>query len=376
MKDIETYLKDNNFWNEDNLKAHAEQHNVQVISSKDYPFLVMLHYKNACIFENDWNPFARMCRGIILDMHSKRVLAYPYEKFFNLSQMPETSYDVLKDKKEFEVSEKLDGSMILVFQDPSTGEFVATTKGSFDSPHGKVATTLLQNLPNYQQVIEYAKKGTLMFELISSEFRIVIDYKKKEYPEGLYLIGGRKNCTGELLTYAEVAEIAKELGLPCPKTYQFESLDQLIEKTKDLPMSEEGFVLRYPDGLMVKVKGAAYLKAHRFISQLSDKNILEAMKEGVEEQMLEVAPDEFQREILEKVAYFKSRKVDILNQCYQYFHDAPKEDRKTFALWVNQNAKSYLKGCLFQLFDCKRLSDKALYDIISKVEKPSVETRI
>jgi len=374
MLDPQQYLTENNLWDLDTLKQHAEQNSVQVIESRDYPFLVMLHYKNDCVWDNNWSTFARMCRGLILDMHDQKILAYPFDKFFNMDQVPETSYDILKDKKEFEVSEKLDGSMILVFQDPSTGEYVATTKGSFESDHGKFATSILpESIKDPKWVEEY----TLMFELISREFRIVIDYKAKGYPEGLYLIGARERHTNRLLTYAEVAELAPQLGLQCMKTYQFESLDQLIEKTKDLPMSEEGFVLRYPDGLMIKVKGAAYLKAHRFISCLSDKNILEAVKEGVEEPFIEICPDEFQAEVIAKIAYFKERKLDLLNQCYKYFAEAPKTNgRKEFAIWVNQNVKSSLKGCLFQLFDCKTLKDRDLYDIVSKIEKPSVETRI
>ena len=370
----QNYLAEHNLWDIDNLKAHAEQNNVQVIESKDYPFLVMLHYKNDCVWDNNWSPFARMCRGLILDMHDQRVLAYPYDKFFNMSQVPETSYDVLKDKKEFEISEKLDGSMILVFQDPSTGEYVATTKGSFGSEHGKFATSIL---PNSIKQTKWVEEYTLMFELISREFRIVIDYKAKGYAEGLYLIGARERKTNRLLTYSEVAELAASLSIPAPKSYSFDSLDQLVEKTKDLPMSEEGFVLRYPDGLMVKVKGAAYLKAHKFISCLSDKNILEAVSEGVEGPFIEICPDEFQADVIEKIAYFKSRKVDLLNQCYKYFAEAPKEEgRKVFALWVQANVTQSLKGCLFQLMDCKMLKDKDLYDIISKTEKPSVKTRI
>ncbi len=230
-----------------------------------------------------------MCRGLIVDMKNQVILSYPFNKFFNLGQSPETNYEVLKDKKDFEVSEKLDGSMLILFKNSSDNQYYFTTKGSFDSDHGKFATSIM---PEILKQDRWVNDYTLMFELISSEFRIVIDYKAKGYKQGIYLIGARDKRSNRLLTYAEVAAIAAELGFPCMKTYQFESLDQLVEKTKDLPMSEEGFVLRYPDGLMVKVKGAAYLRAHRFISCLSDKNILEAVKEGLEGPFVEICIQE------------------------------------------------------------------------------------
>jgi len=180
-----------------------------------------------------------------------------------------------------------------------------------------------------------------------------------------------------LLPYAQVAELAAQLGLPCPKTYKFDSLDDILAKTKEMPVLEEGFVLRYPeDGLMVKVKGATYLKAHRFISKLSDKNILEAVAEGVADQLIELAPEEYRQDVIAKVAYFKRRRLDLTNQAYQYFADAPKETRKEFALWVMANVESNLRGCLFILMDGKELKNSDMYGIIRKTEEISVETRI
>jgi len=378
MQDPQSYFQKHSLFMCDGLylSQHAEHNGVRVITSERFPDLIMLHYREDCVFDNTWPTFAKMCRGLIVDMKNQDVVAWPLEKFFNLDQQPETSYEILKYRKDFEISEKLDGSMLISFINPADGQLYLTTKGSFEAEHSKVGTELARNHPYFHRIFEYAESGTLMFELIDSRFRIVIDYKKKGYELGLYLIGYRTR-EGRLCTYSEVHELAKELGVGCPNTYQFDSLDVLLAKTKDLPLTEEGFVIRYSDGLLVKVKGAAYLRAHRFISHLSDKNILLAVSEGVEDPFIEICPDEFRDEVSEKIAYFKHRKLDLLNQCYKYFAEAPKENgRKIFALWVNANVKSSLRGCMFQLMDCKPLKDKDLYDIISKTEKPSVETRI
>jgi RNA ligase len=378
MQDPRSYFAAHHLFDWDTLKQHCEHHGVWISTSNKYQDLALLKYKDDVQWGDiPWTTFNRFSRGLVVDMKNRAILAHGFDKFFNMGQMPETQYEVLKDQKEFEISEKLDGSCLVSFINPHDKGIYLTTTGSFDSEHGQIGTGLFRNLTNYQMACDYAEAGTLVFELIDPRFRIVIDYSKKNYPEGLYLIGYRTR-EGKLLTYEQVAILATQLDIPCMKTYKFDSLNALMENVKGLTVLDEGFVLRYPDGLMVKIKGMAYLKAHRFISQLSDKHILEAVAEGneVADNLAALAPEEYRQDVVEKIAYFKSRKLDLLNQCYRYFAEAPKDDRKTFALWVNQNVKPSLKGCLFQLMDCKPLSDQLLYGIILKHESISTETRI
>jgi hypothetical protein len=376
VQDPRSYFVDNQLFDWNNLRAHAEHHGVHVNTSERFPNLALLKYKDEVQWgDKPWTEFARMSRGLVVDMKNQKILAYGYSKFFNMNQEPETNYEGLYWQKDFEVSEKLDGSCLVSFLNPNDNQFYLTTTGSFDSEHGQVGTELFRKLVGCAKIAAYAAMGTFIFELIDARFRIVIDYRKKNYPEGLYLIGYRDQF-GRLWSYAEVAELATSLGFPSPKTYQFNSLDALLKNVENLTVLEEGFVLRYPGELLVKIKGPAYLKAHRVISQLSDRNILEAVAEGIADPLIEIAPEEYRQDVIDKIAYFKRRKLDLINQVYNYFNDAPKNDRKTFALWVNANVKSGLKGCMFILFDGKELRDKDIYGIIEKTEKPSVETRI
>jgi RNA ligase len=369
--DLLHYFISNNLFEETILKDWCERHFVNYVTSLQFPGLVLLKYSDKCVWDNQWSNFSMSSRGTIVDLINKKLLAI--SKFFNMNQEPETAYDNLKGRKDFEVSEKLDGSCLVSFLNPNDNQFYLTTLGSFESEHGKVGTELFKKLP--MLAYEYADHGTLIFELIDPRFRIVVDYSKKNYPSGLYLIGYRTR-EGRLCTYAEVGEIAKELGVLAPKTYKM-TLDTILSEIESLSVQDEGFVLRYPeDELMVKIKGLKYLRAHRFISKLSDKNILEAVAEGVADPLVEIAPEEYREDVINKIAYFKSRKLDLVNQAYQYFADAPKGDRKTFALWVLATVKPELKGLLFNLYDGKQLQDKYVYDIISKIEKPSVETVI
>jgi hypothetical protein len=308
-------------------------------------------------------------------MKNQKVLAFPFEKFFSLDQMPETSYEILKALGPFEVSEKLDGSMGILYRVPSTGEYRITTKGSLESEHGEYATSIL---PKHLKKSEWVEDFTLMFEIINKRFQIVVDYSKKPgYEEGLYLIGARKRKSGQLCTYSEIQLLAKALYLPTFKTYEFNGLDQLIALAKDLPVLEEGFVLRFKDDLMVKVKGSAYLAAHRFISHLSDRNILAAVAGGTASTLAQLAPEEYREDILGKIDHFQKRVAEIEKECYTYFAEAyPKDNRREFAFWVKANVPSHLKGFIFQLLDGKQVDRKQMFKVLEEIDNIDGRTRI
>lgn len=371
------YFKEHDLWDFERLTQYAEHHGVYVNKSERFPGLYLLKYKDEVQYgDKPWTAFARFSRGLVVDMKNQAILAWPYLKFFNLGQMPETNYEILKDKKEFEISEKLDGSALVSFMNPNDNQFYLTTLGSFDSPHGKIGTELFRNLLGCPKIAAYAALGTFIFELIDPRFRIVIDYRKKGYESGLYLIGYRTR-EGRLLTYAEVADLAASVSIPCPKTYKYPSLCHLTHKMKDLPMDQEGFVIRYSDGLMVKIKGEEYLRAHRFVSQLSDKNILLALIDGIDKQMVEVCPDEFRPEIEAKITHFQKQVANMANECYNYYSEAPKEgSRKEFALWILKNTPSHLKGFLFQLLDGKQIDRKQMFKVVGELEHVSGETKL
>jgi len=371
------YIKMHELWDIERLKQHAQHNNVYVIQSPKFPDVVMLHYMDAVQYDNLWTTFNRMCRGLILDMKNQRVLAWPFNKFFNLDQMPETKYDKLETLGHFDTSEKLDGSMIIMFRDPNTDKLTFTTKGSLDSEHGQYVNALEFPTGFWLIASKYMESGTLIFELISKRFQIVVDYNKKGYEEGLYLIGYRDHISGRLAGFNEVGKIANDLGVNTFQRYQFDSLDRLLEVTDALPVLEEGFVLRFEDDLMVKVKGKAYLAAHRFISHLSDRNILEAVAEGTATNLATLAPEEYRQDVLDKIDHFNKRVTELENTCYTLYSDAPKTGlRKDFALWVNANVPSHFKGFMFQLLDQKPVNRKHMCKVLEEIDNIDGRTRI
>src|ERR1700733_5119468 len=101
------------------------------VASKDCPAGRRLYiYTHRCVYENGWDDFSLLARGLILHPATKRVIATPFPKFFNAGERNGSTPAL-----PFEVFEKVDGSLgILHYFD---GSWRASTKGAFDSPQAR-----------------------------------------------------------------------------------------------------------------------------------------------------------------------------------------------------------------------------------------------
>jgi hypothetical protein len=193
------------------------------------------------------------------------------------------------------------------------------------------------------------------------------------------LIGVRNRQTDEILSFNEVKAFAKKLKVPTFKTYIFKSIDDIIEKTKTLPVSEEGYVISFCNRyLLVKIKGLEYLRVHKFLSKLSDKSILEALRDKIDDKLLEIAPEEYREDIQKKIEEYKRIKESIVLSCQQLFQWAPKESRKEFALWVQnrENVPSNFTHFLFTLWDKKPLDLNKIYRVVEDLTQLTTNSTI
>lgn len=232
--------------------------------------LILCKY-SPVVHETGWNRFALVCRGKVINKAERKIVLYPFDKFFNLNEVEETAEakvrESLSTAKSVYVSEKMDGTMIAVAM--HNGELLVTTPGSFDNEYTRTARWLLR--VDHPSLLSNFPDKTLIFELICPLSKQCVEYGDEEK---LVLIGARDINTNLLVPRKELEEIAAEYGLEL--TPQSEaSLDELICLTGKKWENKEGWVIRITQKdnteLMFKLKYEEYFKIHALQSGINPK---------------------------------------------------------------------------------------------------------
>lgn len=181
------------------------------------------------------------------------------KKFFNLNQVVDTQYDVLKDKKIDFVTNKEDGSLIGFMELPN-GDIFAKTQRGFTNEQSEAAMLLYDTQPGVRNFVDHALHAgfTPLFEYVSYDNRIVLKYINKE----LRLIGMRDNDNGQFFSAVYMYKLKESFNLDVAiKEIKFESLDEIIELMKTAT-NIEGVVVHFIDNQMIKIKSKWYCDLH------------------------------------------------------------------------------------------------------------------
>lgn len=301
--------------------------------------LMLFNYKKAAQYAGRWNFFERISRGLIIDTSSGEVVARPFDKFFNYGE--DTPYP---NTHIVEATEKIDGSLGILYR--QNGEYRIATRGSFVSDQALWATNKLHDY----DLTDLDSDLTLLFEIVYPANRVVVDYGNLE---ALILIGARDRRNGRELYYQELKVLADKYGFLQPQVYQFDSIEAVLESAVALSANQEGWVLRYSDHRRFKVKGDAYKVAHKLLTGISFKWVLESVVAGAYEQAIEGVPDEFLTTVKGYKAEIDETVTRICQQVYDAWTEAPMTDvRKEYAQWVMKEHRD-LSAYLFAQYDNK-----------------------
>lgn len=217
-------------------------------------------YTTRCVYEGGWDNFSLLARGLVLHEGTQQVVATPFPKFFNLGERGQVIPEL-----PFEVFEKLDGSLVIIHF--YSGRWRAATKGAFDSPQALWAGARLA-----QQDLSALQPGTTyLAEAVYPENRIVI-----AYAEPALVLLAAYDETGLELETAALQAVAAALAWRLAERYHYDSFAALVAEAHQLPASREGFVIRFANGLRLKVKGAEYRRIHALISHCTPLALWEA----------------------------------------------------------------------------------------------------
>lgn len=304
--------------------------------------LLLFNYTGECQNKRLWDNLTTLCRGLILHPETGEVVARPFLKFTNWHEYQEPI-----PEEPFSVTEKVDGSLGILYR--HQGEYFLATRGSFTSPEAKRGTEMLRPLLAGRALPD---ELTFLFEIILPEMGSTV--VKYDFA-GLFLLGVVNRFTGAELSRGELERWAKTIGCRLPKHYPFTSTSEVMAARATLPADMEGYVLHFQGGLRLKLKSEAYLAVLRASLGLSRGKILAALAEGEDAYLalLQQTPEEL-LPYADKIATAARAEMQRLQTTARaLFAQAPKDGRKEFALWVQQQVPMSLRKVMFVLLDGK-----------------------
>jgi len=315
--------------------------------------LAIFNYSRTCQYDRLWDDVTLNCRGLILDTNGN-VVAKPFPKFFNYEE--HTANEIPNEL--FDVYEKMDGSLGICFH--YADEWHMATRGSFTSEQAIKGRELLEKYDYKNGMIP---GYTYLFEIIYPENRIVIDYGDAEK---LVVLGAYNNETGNEVS---VVEMTNE-GFEVVTRYNTfgEGFDEL---KREISNSKEGYVIRFRNGMRMKIKGDEYVRLHRILTNFSTTDIWELMRtKGNMNEFLDRVPDEFDNwvrmTVLELKAHFENIKFRSSID-FEYYKGESNGDKKQFALLIKDNE---YRSILFSMWDGKSYEDTIWKMIKPKWNKP------
>lgn len=226
----------------------------------------LFNYRLAANSDFDSNHSKEM-RGITFVFNNDGSVFKRYvllEKFFNMNQTSESSYDKVKNYKIKFVNNKEDGSIASFIKLPN-GKIVGKSKMGFNNDQAIGINRVFKNNPVVREFVERMLDLDIVpiFEYVAPTNRIVLRYTNEE----LILLKLRDNKTGNHLDI-------REFALEGMKIANFESgfnnLDELVDWVKDA-VDKEGVIVQteMPSGedFFFKLKTPWYIALHGLLTE-------------------------------------------------------------------------------------------------------------
>jgi RNA ligase len=336
-----------------------------LISVRKHPFLniFIYNYTTRTQFDGLWDKYTERCRGLIADGNGN-ILNNPFRKFYNLGEKEYTRIENLPFETP-KITEKLDGMLGITYEE--VDNVAIATRGSFESPYAEWATNWLR-LKGYR-LKDFKKGFTYLFEIIYPGSKIVVDYKGREE---LVLLAVRNNCSDLELDHIEEA---KRLGLSYAKEYYFDNISDASEYIESRKGTEsEGLVVKYSNGLRIKLKSVDYKRLHKILTGISAKFIWESLRDtGSVDGIIDGVPDEFYQWVKKVEMDLNTSKLEVMSKALTIVLGAEKlGSRIEQARYIAECAKDTngIGGIAFLLLDGK--IEKAEFSAW-KLIKPSGE---
>lgn len=261
------------------------------------------------------------------------------EKFFNINQVPESMYSIVKNYKIKYVNNKEDGSIATFVKLPN-GKIVGKSKMGFDNDQANGINRIYRGNVEIKTLVDWCLDNDIIpiFEYVAPHNRIVLRYTTEE----LILLRLRDNKTGK---HIDIQDHLDKIG--STKIAPFEddhqgNLDSLIELVAK-QIDKEGCIVQAVDSegrdFFFKLKTPWYCERHGLLTDdiyrehviigyILDDKIDDILGQIPEE---EVEAHERINKIIVIVKRAINEKMEDIKKSYQLFLDMG-ENRKEYAL--------------------------------------------
>ena len=216
----------------------------------------------------------------------------------------------------------------------------------------KPVEEFVESHPNYRQFAKFviSRGYTPIFEWCSRKQRIVLDYKEDQ----LILTAMRDITTGRYMSRDIMANTADMYFIPMVREFEPQTdMKAFVDYVRDLE-DVEGFVVRFSDGHMLKLKCDWYVQIHKAKEKiLQDRNIVELILDEKLDDVKAHLPAEDRERLSQFEDQFILAVADVV--CY-LANDLSwiREDvidRKTFALEHAERYDQYMRALIFKNFE-------------------------
>jgi len=188
------------------------------------------------------------------------------EKFFNLNQVPESLYSIVKNYKIKFVNNKEDGSIASFVKLPN-GKVVGKSKMGFDNDQADGINRIYKTNREIKSFVDWCLNNDIVpiFEYVAPHNRIVLRYPSEE----LILLRLRDNKTGKHIDIREHLDKVGTIRI-APFEDEIKDLDKLIELTA-IQVDKEGSIVTCEDehgrDFFFKLKTPWYCERHGLLTE-------------------------------------------------------------------------------------------------------------
>ena len=217
----------------------AEQGLIRIAETDD---LVTFNYTAKCVYDRAWGEFTLKARGTVYQKASGLVVARSFDKFFNIGEIQEPLPNM-----PYVVFDKIDGTLIIIYH--YKGRWRVNTRGSFDNEMTREATRLIKEKYFLAHI---PKEVTLLAELIYPNNRNIVDYASRRE---LVLLASFLPDGQECFLTNSHNSFLSQMPLSNKAEHRHLSIEQMVALQKTMPIDQEGFVVRFENGLRIKDQG-------------------------------------------------------------------------------------------------------------------------